>query len=70
MKFKCEICGKEWSRQDKLKEHMSDIHYRSSEFECPVCERKLVEEETCRRTKKSVAKVDTATNNFPRHRSF
>ena len=70
IKFKCETCGKEFSQKDNLLSRRRNIHSKSMEFECTVCEKNLVEKQTCRHIKMSVLNVDIATKNFPRHRTF
>lgn len=48
LKYKCSECGKEYSRAEKLKEHMI-VHGIGEKFKCEICGREFSQESSKRR---------------------
>lgn len=52
-KFYCELCGKAYTRSNRLKEHMMNKHEESKPYECAHCGSKIARKDVCQRHEKT-----------------
>ena len=59
--FKCDVCGKSFSNQTKLTEHIAAIHEGKKPFRCDICSYRFSQKTTM---KKHVASVHEGKKPF------